>query len=114
MAHGHTEVVEHQDAHHDEAHGSTQKYWVVGIVLAIITAVEVIVTFLPFLGFDALLFLLMIMAFAKGILIVAYFMHLRGDAGIFKLVFMVPFVMASLFLLAMMLLFFTPHVGIAG
>lgn len=112
MAHSHTES--HQEAHHDEAHGSTLKYWVVGGVLAAVTFLEVIVTFLPSLGFEALLFLLMILAFLKGILIVAFFMHLRGDAGIFKFVFLAPFVMASLFLLAMMALFFTPHSGIAG
>lgn len=104
----------HQEAHHDEAHGSTMKYWVVGGVLAAVTFLEVIVTFLPYLGFDALLFLLMILAFAKGIMIVAFFMHLRGDAGIFKFVFVTPFIMASLFLLAMLALFFPPHSGIAG
>lgn len=100
-------------AHHDSAHGATLTYWVVGAVLAIVTAVEVLVTFL-WLGYFALLFVLLVLAVVKGVLIVSYFMHLKGDAGIFKFAFIAPFVMAVGFFLAMLALFLPDHVGIAG
>lgn len=93
-------------------HHSSLIYWLVGAVLAVITVLEV---FAASLWFAHLLMILVLVAMAivKGALIIAVFMHMQGDAGVFKFVFLVPFTFASLFLLSFMLLF-SVHVGIAG
>lgn len=93
-------------------HGSSLIYWLVGSVLAVITILEV---FAASLWFSNLLMLLILvsMAFVKGALIVAVFMHMQGDAGVFKFVFLAPFTIATSFMLAFLLLF-SVHVGIAG
>lgn len=93
-------------------HGSSLIYWLVGLVLAVITILEVFASGLWFSSIIMIL-VLVIMAFVKGALIVAVFMHLQGDAGIFKFVFLAPFTIAASFLLAFLLLF-SVHVGIAG
>jgi len=45
--------------------------------------------------------------------VVMFFMHLKGDAGIFKFVFLVPLAFATTLLLSFMVLL-SEHVGIAG
>ena len=91
---------------------STRIYWVIGAILAVVTAAEVSVTFI---GLEKLIeiVILLILSVAKGSLIVMFFMHLRGDAGIFKFVFIAPFILAvsmGIFFLVL----FGGHVGIAG
>lgn len=104
---------------HDE---STRRYWVIGGILAVITIVEVLVS-LPGVIYSAenpdftaqliLVALLMILSLAKGSMVVMFFMHLKGDARVFKFLFIVPFVIAVSMVLVFLTLFST-HVGIAG
>lgn len=93
-------------------HGSSLIYWLVGLVLAVITVLEVFAAGLWF-SHIIMIFVLVCMAFVKGALIVAVFMHMQGDAGVFKFVFLAPFTIATSFLLSFLLLF-SVHVGIAG
>jgi cytochrome c oxidase subunit 4 len=93
-------------------HHSSLIYWLVGAVLTVITVLEVFAAGLWF-SHTIMIFILVALAFIKGALIVAVFMHLQGDAGIFKFVFFTPFTVATSFLLAFLLLF-SVHVGIAG
>ena len=91
---------------------STRIYWVIGVILAVITVVEVTVTFL---GLEKLIevLILLILSVAKGSMIIMFFMHLKGDAGVFKFVFIAPLILAvsmGLFFLVL----FRSHVGIAG
>ena len=90
---------------------STRFYWIVGAVLAVITAVEVAVTFV--LGGIPLLIVLLILSVVKGAAVVMFFMHLRGDARVFQFLFIAPFLMAVSMLLALMALT-SGHVGIGG
>jgi cytochrome c oxidase subunit IV len=57
--------------------------------------------------------ILFILSIAKGAGVVMYFMHLRGDARIFQLVFIVPFTLAVTLCLGFLTIF-SHHVGIAG
>ncbi|MFM2308469.1 MAG: hypothetical protein RLY87_589 [Chloroflexota bacterium] len=101
---------------HDEAHEShsTKFYWIIGAILAVVTALEVAI-FLVQASLSEATFLVILLGLAliKGAGVIAFFMHLRGDAKIFQFVFLVPLTFAFTFCLAMLKLF-SHHVGIAG
>ena len=109
-------------AQHDTHDGSTRQYWIIGAILAVITIAEVIVA-LPGVIYHpeehnatmqlVLLLILLVMMVAKGSMVVMFFMHLKGDARVFQLLFLVPFILAvSMF--AVLTVLFSNHVGIAG
>ena len=101
-----TTQIEHQ---HPE---STRLYWIIGAVLAIITVVEVAVTFLGLPDF-VLFAILMVLSVIKGAGVIMYFMHLKGDARVFKFLLVTPFLLAVSMVLIFIALF-SGHVGIAG
>ena len=102
---------QHAEAH--ESH-STRFYWMIGAILAVITAVEVAIFLVKdTIGHELFLAILFILSIAKGAGVVMYFMHLRGDARIFQLVFIVPFLLAVTLCLGFLTIF-ANHVGIAG
>src|SRR6266498_4306214 len=105
------------------SHGeSTRLYWIIGAILAVITIVEVIVS-LPGVIYSPenpdltaqliLVPLLLVLSAVKGSMVVMFFMHLRGDARAFKLLFIAPFFLAVSMILVFLALF-SRHVGIAG
>ncbi|MFZ9859212.1 MAG: cytochrome C oxidase subunit IV family protein [Roseiflexaceae bacterium] len=107
----HDTHVEHHEAH---AEHSTRFYWMVGLVLAIVTAVEVAIFLVQDLFLHELfLAILIVLMLTKGVGVVLYFMHIKGDFKIFQFLFVVPFLMAVSLVLIMLTLF-SVHVGIAG
>lgn len=101
------------EAHTAQAHPeSTRFYWIVGAILAVITVVEVVVTLvgLPDL---LLLALLLVLSVVKGAAVVMFFMHLRGDARVFKLLLVAGLLLGTSMVLAMMALN-SGHYGVAG
>ena len=98
-------------AEHGQEH-STRFYWIVGGILAVITVAEVLVTFVP-IPAVLLLIVLLVLSLVKGAAVVMFFMHLRGDARVFKFLFVAPFLLATSMLLALMALN-SVHVGIGG
>jgi cytochrome c oxidase subunit 4/cytochrome o ubiquinol oxidase operon protein cyoD len=96
---------------HTEQDHSTRFYWIVGAILAVITIVEVLVTFV--LGGIPLLIVLLVLSVIKGAAVVMFFMHLRGDARVFQFLFIAPFLMAVSMLLAFLAIN-SVHVGIGG
>ncbi len=100
------------ETHIEQSHDhSTRFYWIVGAILAVITIIEVGVTFV--LGGILLLIVLLVLSVIKGGAVVMFFMHLRGDARVFQMLFIAPFLLAVSMLLALMALTGT-HVGIGG
>ncbi len=100
-------------AHAQEAHSeSTRLYWIVAGTLAVVTIVEVLVTFLG-LDHAILVAILMVLSVAKGAAVVMFFMHLRGDARVFKFLFVAPFFIAVSMILLFLVLF-SGHNGLAG
>jgi cytochrome c oxidase subunit IV len=107
---------------HESHEGSTRIYWVIGAILAVITIVEVIIAW-PGLIYSPenpdptavfiLVPVLLVLSLAKGASVVMFFMHLRGDARIFKFLFLTPFILASAMLFVFLALL-SGHVGIAG
>lgn len=105
----HQDETSHEEAHH----GGTKLYWIIGVILAVITITEVI---WPSVGLDdyAVVTGLMVMMFFKGAMVVMFFMHLKGDPNIFKFVFIAPFLIAVSFVMSFIVLLTLGHVGIAG
>jgi cytochrome c oxidase subunit 4 len=99
------------EAHEHNEH-APRFYWMVGGALAVITIVEVLITFLP-IPHPILVAILLLLSVAKGAGVVMFFMHLRGDHKPYQLVFLFPFSLAVTFILLFLLLF-SEHVGIAG
>ncbi len=97
---------------HEPHAGSTRLYWMIGGILAIVTLIEVGVVYLPIHDIFIILLLLVLSA-TKGSLVVMFFMHLKGDARVFKFLFLAPFFIAVSMLLIFLVLF-SGHSGIAG
>jgi cytochrome c oxidase subunit IV len=74
------------DAEHEEHHPSDRTYVTIAIVLAIVTAIEVAIYYIP--AFEGILVpALIVLSAIKFFYVVAYFMHLKMDpkllAGVF-------------------------------
>jgi len=108
---------------HASHEGSTRIYWMIGAILTVITIVEVIIA-LPGVIYSPenpdltaqliLVPILMVLSVAKGSMVVMFFMHLKGDARVFKFLFIVPFTLAASMISVFLVLFWSGHVGIAG
>ena len=102
------------EPHTAQSHSSsTRFYWTVAAVLAVITIVEVGLTLIP--GIPHLLLVVMLLALAaiKGAGVVMFFMHLRGDARVFQLLFIAPLALATS-MIVVFLAIFSNYVGIGG
>jgi cytochrome c oxidase subunit 4/cytochrome o ubiquinol oxidase operon protein cyoD len=108
---------EQHTAHTQGEHGHSDRfYWIVAGVLVVVTAMEVglfVVNEQELIAKWIEVALLLVLSTIKGAAVVMFFMHLKGDAGIFKFVFLVPLAFATTLLLSFMVLF-SGHVGIAG
>lgn len=77
------------------AHPRPRDYWFIALLLAVITAAEVGVTYWSALdGFIAPI--LLIMSAAKFAIVVGYFMHLRYEKRIYRNLFLIGLVAAPL------------------
>jgi cytochrome c oxidase subunit 4 len=111
------------EAHTAQSHSeSTRFYWMVAAVLGVITVVEVIVSLDGVLVSHenpdptmqlVLLAILLILAAVKGAGVVMFFMHLRGDARVYQLLFIAPLALASSMILVFLAIF-SGYVGIGG
>lgn len=101
-------VAEPTEARHaeeaPEAHGSRQTYWLVALILAIITLLEVAVFYVPAVR-PIIVPVLLVLSAAKFVLVVAFFMHLKYDQPVLTRIFMGGLVVATVIILALMLLF---------
>jgi cytochrome c oxidase subunit 4 len=85
-------------------HASVWTYVVVGVVLTIITAVEVAIFYIPALHPIMVPALLMFSA-AKFLIVVSFYMHLKYDSAIFRRVFYGPLTLAILVVIGLLILF---------
>ncbi|MQC17505.1 MAG: hypothetical protein DWG80_00330 [Chloroflexi bacterium] len=116
--------MEHQQAadHHEEHPPTTiRQYILIGVILAIITVVELTLTEAFDLEFGVLVGLLVFLSAVKFAIVVALFMHLKFDHPLFRRLFVAGLVLASSILVALLGLFyndgtiiqrdFTPYVA---
>ncbi|HEX5631205.1 MAG TPA: cytochrome C oxidase subunit IV family protein [Acidimicrobiia bacterium] len=76
-------------------HPRPRDYWIIAVILAVITGAEVAVTYIDFLDVAAAP-LLLVMAAAKFFIVVGWYMHLRFDAPIYRKLFYVGVVAAPI------------------
>jgi cytochrome c oxidase subunit 4 len=93
------------EAHgHEGGHASPGFYWMIGVVLTVITAVEVAIFYIPQLA-SVLVPALLVLSAAKFVLVVAYYMHLKFDSNVFAGLFMAGFVLATFMVTALIVLY---------
>jgi cytochrome c oxidase subunit IV len=88
----------------EHGHPGAKTYIVIAVILAIITAAEVAVFYVPALE-SVLAFLLLTMSAAKFILVVMFYMHLKFDSRVFSGVFLAPLSLALFMVIGIVLLF---------
>jgi cytochrome c oxidase subunit IV len=108
MAHGGGGHAEHAGTHAGHAahgaHATVGFYWMIGIVLAVITAVEVAVFYIPALD-PVLVPVLLVLSAAKFVLVVMFFMHLRFDSIVLTWLFMAGLVLATFMITGLIILY---------
>ena len=98
------------DAHHAmgevHEHPTWKQYKWVALILTLITIVEVWVYYIPsFVASKAFIPSLLIMSAVKFFIVVAYYMHLKYDHKLFRVLFVGPLIIAIVTLIVLMLLF---------
>jgi cytochrome c oxidase subunit IV len=101
---------EHRDihvVHKDEVlpHVGWKKYVLVGVILAVVTGLEVAAVETAIIPPVWVLPFLLILTAAKFFLVVLYYMHLKMDHAIFGRVFYAPLFLSVLVVVGMVLLF---------
>ena len=79
-------IPEDADGGHDDKHPGALEYVQIGIILAVITAVEVALYYVD-MNFTLLVVLLLTLSVVKFTLVVLWFMHLKFDATLFTALF---------------------------
>jgi cytochrome c oxidase subunit IV len=107
-SHGNTAqavAVEH-DLGAEHEHPTWSVYWKVATILTLITVVEVWCYYLP--GFVATAFFvptLLVLSAAKFVIVVMFYMHLKYDHKLFRVLFTGPLILAMLAITALLFLF---------
>ena len=92
-------------------HPSPRKYVGVAVILAIVTALEVAIYYVPAIR-DFLVPALLLFALMKFVMVAMYFMHLKFDSPIFRR-FFVTGLLLTLAVFGVVLWFFFTHGGAA-
>src|SRR5688572_25823413 len=98
---------------HDHGHGAaehhgptTSTYLIVALVLAVITAVEVVIYYIDPIKNSAMFVpTLLILSAVKFFTVVGFYMHLKYDHKIFRVLFGGPFLIAIGTIIALLFLF---------
>jgi cytochrome c oxidase subunit 4 len=88
------------------AYPTWSTYWKVALILTVITAVEVWVYYIPaFVASRLFVPALLFMSAVKFVTVVLFYMHLRYDHKLFRVLFTGPLIIAMLSLIGLMFLF---------
>ena len=106
MAHEHVPANPSGAAHAEHVHPTAWTYIKVGIILTLITVVEVWAYYIPeFVASRAFVPSLLIMSAAKFVIVVAFYMHLKYDHKLFRALFTGPLAIAVVTIIALLILF---------
>ena len=89
---------------HEGGHASAGLYWMIGVILTVVTAVEVAIFYIPQLS-AVVVPALLILSAGKFVTVVAFYMHLKYDSNVFIAVFMAGFVLATFMVTALIMLY---------
>jgi cytochrome c oxidase subunit IV len=104
-AHAHGHPHEHAGDPDAPPHVGWKKYVVVGVILAVVTAIEVAAVEMDVFPAHIVIPALMVLTAAKFFLVVLYYMHLKMDHAIFGRVFWGPMFLSVLVVIGLILLF---------
>jgi cytochrome c oxidase subunit 4 len=93
----------HADAHDDGAHASVGFYWMIGIILAVLTGLEVGAYYMELGRIEVPI--LLGLSIAKFAIVVMFFMHLKSDSKIFTGLFVAGLILAVFMVSALMMLY---------
>ncbi len=94
----------HELEHAEPHHPGWQTYVVIGLILTIITAVEVAVYYIPAMR-PVIVPVLLTLSAAKFILVILFYMHLKFDSRLFSTVFVGPLLLAVSAVVGLIILF---------
>jgi cytochrome c oxidase subunit 4 len=101
-------------AHAPGGHATWQTYVTIGVVLTVITAVEVGIFYIEAMA-GVLVPLLLVLSALKFFIVVFWYMHLKYDSRVYWRVFFAPLFLATLVVIGMIILFkVLPHYGVGG
>ena len=98
-------ATEHVEAH-EEHHPGPRQYVIIGVILGVITAIEVGLFYVQAAA-ALIVWLLMLSSLAKFLLVVGFFMHLKFDDRRFALLFFAPLIIMVSLAVALMAMFFS-------
>jgi cytochrome c oxidase subunit IV len=104
-AHAHDHPHDHIAGPEAAAHVGWKKYVAVGVILAVVTGMEVAAVELDLLPPALIVPILLVLTAAKFFLVVLYYMHLKMDHPIFGRVFWAPMFLSVLVVIGLILLF---------
>ena len=87
------------------AHATVGTYVLVGLILTVITAVEVAVFYIPALS-SVMVPILLVLSGAKFVIVVMFYMHLKYDHPIFRQVFFGPLLLGAVFVIVGLIVLF--------
>jgi len=90
--------------HTHGGHPTWRTYVVIGLVLCVITAIEVAIFYIEALA-ALLVPILLVLSGAKFVIVVMFYMHLKFDHKLFGRVFFAPLFLAVLVVVGMIILF---------
>jgi cytochrome c oxidase subunit 4 len=64
-------------------------YWMIALILAVLTAAEVSIAYVDILSGNVLVWLLIALGAAKFVIVAGFFMHLKFDKPLYRSLFMV-------------------------
>jgi cytochrome c oxidase subunit 4 len=97
----------------EHAHPDWSIYWKVALILALITVGEVWAYYVPsFVASRGFVPTLLSLSALKFAIVVMFYMHLKYDHRLFRVLFVGPLLIAALTLLALMFLFGHLHIKI--
>ncbi len=96
-------ATEHADAH-EEHHPGPRQYVIIGIILVVITGIEVGLFYVQ-ANASLIVWLLITSSLAKFLIVVGFFMHLRFDDRRFAIFFFAPLVIMISLAVALMAMF---------
>jgi cytochrome c oxidase subunit 4 len=111
-AHGEPHHPGTEAAHTPGGHASWKTYVLVGVILTVITAIEVAIFYIDFMH-AVLVPILLALSALKFFIVVLWYMHLKYDSRVYWRVFFAPLFLAMLVVIGMILLFkVVPKYGI--
>jgi cytochrome c oxidase subunit 4 len=102
MAHEPHPVGQHGEHATHAGHPTVKTYVVIGVILTVITAIEVAIFYIPALA-AVLIPTLLMLSLVKFMTVVMFYMHLKFDSRVFWRVFFGPLLLAVLLVIGMIL-----------